>query len=87
VFTVVYGGGDAAQALLDSVDAVSFTGSDAVGRSVAARAGARGIPAQCEMGGQNAAIVFDDADPPGPQGSSRARRWATRARSAPPRAG
>jgi alpha-ketoglutaric semialdehyde dehydrogenase len=63
VFTVVYGGGDAAQALLDSVDAVSFTGSDAVGRSVAARAGARGIPAQCEVGGQNAAIVFDDADP------------------------
>ena len=62
VFTVVYGGGDAAQALLDGVDAVSFTGSDAVGRSVAARAGARGVPAQCEMGGQNAAIVFDDAD-------------------------
>jgi alpha-ketoglutaric semialdehyde dehydrogenase len=63
VFKVVYGGGDTAQALLDSVDAVSFTGSDAVGRSVAARAGARGIPGQCEMGGQNAAIVFDDADP------------------------
>ncbi len=63
VFTVVYGGGDAARAMLDSVDAVSFTGSDAVGRSVAARAGARGIAAQCEMGGQNAAIVFDDADP------------------------
>jgi aldehyde dehydrogenase (NAD+) len=63
VFKVVYGGGDSAQALLDGVDAVSFTGSDAVGRSVAARAGARGIPGQCEMGGQNAAIVFDDADP------------------------
>ena len=63
VFKVVYGGGDSAQALLDRVDAVSFTGSDAVGRSVAARAGARGIPGQCEMGGQNAAIVFDDADP------------------------
>jgi alpha-ketoglutaric semialdehyde dehydrogenase len=63
LFRVVYGGGDSAQALLDGVDAVSFTGSDAVGRSVAARAGARGIPGQCEMGGQNAAIVFDDADP------------------------
>ena len=63
VFRVVYGSGDTAQALLDGVDAVSFTGSDAVGRSVAARAGARGIPGQCEMGGQNAAIVFDDADP------------------------
>ena len=52
-----------AQSLIDRVDAVSFTGSDAVGRSVAARAGQQGIPAQCEMGGQNAAIVFDDADP------------------------
>lgn len=63
VFSVVYGGGDVARTLMDGVDGVSFTGSDGVGRSVAAHAGQRGIPAQCEMGGQNAAIVFDDADP------------------------
>src|SRR5262249_5819197 len=63
VFGVVYGGGDVARSLIDRVDAVSFTGSDGVGRSVAAQAGQQGIPAQCEMGGQNAAIVFDDADP------------------------
>ena len=63
VFSVVYGGGDVARSLIDRVDAVSFTGSDGVGRSVAAQAGQQGIPAQCEMGGQNAAIVFDDADP------------------------
>jgi alpha-ketoglutaric semialdehyde dehydrogenase len=63
VFSVVYGGGDVARSLIDRVDAVSFTGSDGVGRSVAAQAGQEGIPAQCEMGGQNAAIVFDDADP------------------------
>lgn len=63
VFTVAYGGGATARALIDGADAVSFTGSDGVGRSVAAQAGARAIPAQCEMGGQNAAIVFDDADP------------------------
>ena len=63
VFRVVYGGGDVARSLIDRVDAVSFTGSDGVGRSVAAQAGQQGIPAQCEMGGQNAAIVFDDADP------------------------
>jgi aldehyde dehydrogenase (NAD+) len=48
---------------VDNGDVVSFTGSDRVGRSVAAQAGGRAIPAQCEMGGQNAAIVFDDADP------------------------
>ena len=63
VFKVVYGGGDVARGLIDRVDAVSFTGSDAVGRSVAAQAGQQAIPAQCEMGGQNAAIVFDDAEP------------------------
>ena len=62
VFTVVHGGADTGAALIDGGDVVSFTGSDRVGRSVAARAGERGIPAQCEMGGQNAAIVFDDAD-------------------------
>ena len=63
VFKVLYGGGDVARGLIDRVDAVSFTGSDAVGRSVAAQAGQQAIPAQCEMGGQNAAIVFDDAEP------------------------
>ena len=52
-----------ARRVVDGGDVVSFTGSDRVGRVVAARAGARGVPAQCEMGGQNAAIVFEDADP------------------------
>ena len=51
------------KAVVAAGDVVSFTGSDRVGRLVAAQAGARAIPAQCEMGGQNAAIVFDDADP------------------------
>ena len=63
VFGVVNGGLDAGQALVDGADVVSFTGSDRVGRAVAARAGARGVPVQCEMGGQNAAIVLEDADP------------------------
>lgn len=44
------------------VDAVTFTGSTGIGRRIAAAAAARGVPAQCEMGGKNAAIVFDDAD-------------------------
>lgn len=63
VLSVVNGGPEAGEALVDGADVVSFTGSDRVGRAVAARAGARGVAAQCEMGGQNAAIVLGDADP------------------------
>lgn len=44
------------------IDAVTFTGSTVIGRRVAAAAAARGVPAQCEMGGKNAAVVLDDAD-------------------------
>lgn len=44
------------------VDAVTFTGSTGIGRRIAAAAAARGVPAQCEMGGKNAAVVLDDAD-------------------------
>lgn len=44
------------------VDAITFTGSTAVGRRIAGAAGARGVPVQAEMGGKNAAVVLDDAD-------------------------
>src|SRR5207237_980240 len=44
------------------VAAVSFTGSDRVGRGVAVALAGRGAAAQCEMGGQNASIVLADAD-------------------------
>lgn len=44
------------------IDAVSFTGSLAVGRQVAARAAADLIKVQCEMGSKNALVVLDDAD-------------------------
>jgi aldehyde dehydrogenase (NAD+) len=40
----------------------TFTGSTAVGLSVAERMARRGAPAQAEMGGQNAVIVLADAD-------------------------
>ncbi len=46
----------------DGVDAISFTGSTTVGRTIAASAAARGVPVQAEMGGKNAAVVLDDAD-------------------------
>ncbi|MFB9832309.1 aldehyde dehydrogenase family protein [Actinoallomurus acaciae] len=58
---LVPGERETATAMIDLVDAVSFTGSTAVGRSVARRAAGRGIPVQAEMGGQNAAIVLPDA--------------------------
>ena len=60
---VVPGGPETGRALLDGADAVSFTGSVAVGRRVAVAATERGIPAQAEMGGLNASIVLPDADP------------------------
>jgi acyl-CoA reductase-like NAD-dependent aldehyde dehydrogenase len=62
VFRVVPGAGEAGQALVELADVVSFTGSTAVGLQVAQAAAARGVPAQCEMGGQNASIVLPDAD-------------------------
>lgn len=62
VLTVLTGLGGTGEAVVDAADAVSFTGSVAAGQTVARRAVARGIPVQCEMGGQNAAIVLPDAD-------------------------
>jgi alpha-ketoglutaric semialdehyde dehydrogenase len=44
------------------VDAVSFTGSQEVGPSVAAAAVATGARIQLEMGGKNPLVVLDDAD-------------------------
>jgi alpha-ketoglutaric semialdehyde dehydrogenase len=46
------------------VDAVSFTGSQDVGPSVAAAAVRAGARVQLEMGGKNPLIVVDDADLP-----------------------
>jgi alpha-ketoglutaric semialdehyde dehydrogenase len=62
VFNVITGPGAAGQAVIDMADVVSFTGSTAVGLSVAAAATARGIASQAEMGGLNASIVLPDAD-------------------------
>ncbi|HET6953830.1 MAG TPA: aldehyde dehydrogenase [Acidimicrobiales bacterium] len=45
------------------VDKVSFTGSTAVGRQIAATCGADLRRVSLELGGKSAAIVLDDADP------------------------
>ena len=44
------------------IKAVSFTGSNEIGKRVHTICGARGIPVTCEMGGKNPAVVWDDAD-------------------------
>ena len=46
----------------EALDAVTFTGSVAVGRAIAAATAGRDVRTQLELGGHNAAIVFPDAD-------------------------
>jgi aldehyde dehydrogenase (NAD+) len=64
VLQLVQGDGETGAALVAHrrVAALSFTGSERVGRAVAVQLAERGAAAQCEMGGQNAAIVLADAD-------------------------
>jgi acyl-CoA reductase-like NAD-dependent aldehyde dehydrogenase len=59
---VLPGGVETGQAVLDITDAVSFTGSAAVGRTVVTSMAAQGKPVQAEMGGLNASVVLADAD-------------------------
>ncbi|GII95133.1 aldehyde dehydrogenase [Sinosporangium siamense] len=56
------GGAETGSAVVSAADAVSFTGSCAVGRTVISAAAGRGVPVQAEMGGMNPAIVLADAD-------------------------
>ncbi|MFD5464186.1 aldehyde dehydrogenase family protein [Kitasatospora sp. NPDC127059] len=62
VLTVLPGGAEEGQALVDEADVVSFTGSTGVGRAVVRAATGRGVPVQAELGGLNAALVLPDAD-------------------------
>jgi acyl-CoA reductase-like NAD-dependent aldehyde dehydrogenase len=65
VLNLVFGrGAEAGEAIVDDprITFISFTGSNTVGRQVAARAGALGKGVALEMGGKNAVIVLDDAD-------------------------
>ncbi len=65
VLNLVMGPGSRLGAVLTTspdVDAISFTGSQAVGASVAANAVRNGARLQLEMGGKNPLIVLDDAD-------------------------
>jgi acyl-CoA reductase-like NAD-dependent aldehyde dehydrogenase len=64
VFQVVTGRAEAGQALVERADMIFFTGSQAVGRAIAARAGERLVPAVVELGGKSPMIVLADADLP-----------------------
>jgi len=61
---VVQGGPATGRALVGAgVDVLSFTGSSAVGREVAASAAARLVPTLLELGGKHPMVVLGDADP------------------------
>ncbi len=66
VVNVLHGSGSTVGDALvrdDRVAAVSFTGSTAVGTSIHRLASERMARVQLEMGGKNALVVLDDADP------------------------
>jgi acyl-CoA reductase-like NAD-dependent aldehyde dehydrogenase len=62
---VVNGGGEVGDALLrhPSISKISFTGGGATARFIMRAAAERLVPVQLELGGNDAAIVLDDADP------------------------
>ena len=64
VFNIIPGGGEAGAMLIEhpAVDKVAFTGSTAVGRSIAEVCGRLLRPVTLELGGKSAAIILDDAD-------------------------
>ena len=64
VVTLLHGGAEVGEAILAApgIDAISFTGSTAVGRVISQTAAERGLALQAELGGKNSLIVCDDAD-------------------------
>jgi aldehyde dehydrogenase (NAD+) len=64
VFNVVQGMGAVGEALVRhaGVKAISFTGSERIGRMIQQAGVIRGAKVQAEMGGKNVAIVLADAD-------------------------
>jgi acyl-CoA reductase-like NAD-dependent aldehyde dehydrogenase len=62
VFDCVHGIGETGGALVDAVDFVQFTGSDATGRKVMGRAAETLTPVSLELGGKDPMIVLEDAD-------------------------
>jgi acyl-CoA reductase-like NAD-dependent aldehyde dehydrogenase len=62
VYQVLTGYGETAQAMIDDVDFVMFTGSTATGKKVMERAAQTLTPVSLELGGKDPMIVLADAD-------------------------
>lgn len=62
VEVVTGSGAELGSSIIESSDFLMFTGSTAVGRTVAAQAGENLIDCSMELGGKNALLVLDDAD-------------------------
>jgi aldehyde dehydrogenase (NAD+) len=64
IFNMVLGQGGVGSAIVEhpEINAISFTGSQAVGAKVAVAAVTRQARVQLEMGGKNPLVVLDDAD-------------------------
>lgn len=62
VLARLHGGRAIAEAVVDHVDFVQFTGSSATGRAVAARAAQRLTPVSLELGGKDPMLVLIGAD-------------------------
>ena len=61
LFQVVVGFAETAEAVIDNVDMISFTGSVETGKKVMKRAADRLIPVTLELGGKDPMIVLKDA--------------------------
>jgi succinate-semialdehyde dehydrogenase / glutarate-semialdehyde dehydrogenase len=62
VFAYVEGAGETGAALVDTADLICFTGSTATGKRVYRQASDRFIPVFLELGGKDAALVFEGAN-------------------------
>ncbi|MER7365421.1 aldehyde dehydrogenase family protein [Nonomuraea wenchangensis] len=64
VVNIIYGHGSAGQLLVEHpwVDAVTFTGSTGTGSAIMKAVADRVKPVSFELGGKNAALVFEDCD-------------------------
>lgn len=62
VLAFVTGDGETGRAICEQADMLCFTGSLATGREVSKVAGNRMVPASLELGGKDAALVFEGAE-------------------------
>ena len=64
ILNLIHGDANTGEALVKAqgVGIISFTGSTAVGRKIAADAGDRMVRLSLELGGKNAMVICDDAD-------------------------